>query len=235
MNDPVAQLEAILGYTFRDKELARAAITHPSATEGRPITSNYQRLEFLGDAILSFVLAENVFKGFPQQDEGHLTRIKLNLCSGEFLSKIGKELGFQDIIIFGKSETGTSGRGMNKALEDVYEAIVAAIYLDSGKTRAVRSFIKRTILPYMSADLASIELSPKSDLQIKLQKFGMTPTYTTVGESGPSHDKTFTVQAMCNGKSISTGKGKSKKEAENEAAKNALKDLQETISNLVVS
>ncbi|MCF0104599.1 MAG: ribonuclease III [Eggerthellaceae bacterium] len=235
MDERIERLEAAIGYEFKNNDLALAAITHPSATEGKPITANYQRLEFLGDAILCFVLADNVFWAFPQHNEGQLTRIKLNLCSGEFLSKVGKELGFQDIIIFGKSETGTSGRGLNKALEDVYESVVAAIYLDAGRMRPVKTFIKRTILPYMNADLANIELSPKSDLQIKLQQFGKTPSYSTIDESGPSHNKTFTVQVLCNGKAIAKGTGKSKKEAENVAAKNALKDIQNTISNMVAN
>lgn len=124
--------EEVLGYSFSNKQLILSAITHPSATEGRAVKYSYERLEFLGDSILGAIVADVAFERFHELDEGGLTRIKVALVSGASLSDVASGLGFADIIVFGSSETGTGKRGLHSALENVYEAVVAALYLDGG-------------------------------------------------------------------------------------------------------
>ena len=126
------EVEHVLDYQFKDPTLLLAALTHPSAVEGHSLRDSYERLEFLGDSILGAVVADRAFHAYPKVDEGGLTRIKVSLVSGASLSKTAEGLGFADFIIFGSSETGTGKRGLHSALENVYESVVAALYLDGG-------------------------------------------------------------------------------------------------------
>ena len=165
----VDRAQQIIGYTFKDQQLILSAITHPSAAEGKPVQYSYERLEFLGDSVLGVIVAMAAFKKFKDLDEGGLTRIKVALVAGSTLSEVAHELGFTDIIIFGDSEVGTGKRGMHSALENVYEAVVAALYIDGGFNVA-RDFISRTLLPRMTRDFAAKPENPKSMLQEKLQR-----------------------------------------------------------------
>ena len=187
--------EEVLGYSFSNKQLILSAITHPSATEGRAVKYSYERLEFLGDSILGAIVADVAFERFHELDEGGLTRIKVALVSGASLSDVASGLGFADIIVFGSSETGTGKRGLHSALENVYEAVVAALYLDGG-VEAARDFIYRTLIPRMSEDMALEPENPKSALQERLQEDGITPTYKLVETQGPPHDRTFVAQVF---------------------------------------
>ena len=168
--------QKILGYEFKNPEILLAAITHPSATEGKPVKFSYERLEFLGDSILGAVVASEAFHTYHEIDEGGLTRIKVALVSGASLSEVAEKLGFADVIVFGSSERGTGRRGLHSALENVYEAVVAALYLDAG-IEGAQLFIERTLIPRMSIDMAKEPENPKSALQEKLQEEGITPTY----------------------------------------------------------
>ena len=147
------KVEEILGYTFKDSSILLAALTHPSAAEGRSISDSYERLEFLGDSILGAIVAYRAYHNYPELDEGGLTRIKVSLVSGSSLAKVAEGLGFADVIIFGSSETGTGRRGLHSALENVYEAVVAALYLDGGLDPAV-AFVEKTLIINMSPDMA---------------------------------------------------------------------------------
>ena len=198
-----------------------SAITHPSAIEGKPVKYSYERLEFLGDSILGALVAEAAFHAYPDLDEGGLTRIKVSLVSGASLSRIAENLGFADFIIFGQSEQGTGRRGLNSALENVYEAVVAALYLDGGLEPA-RTFVKRTLITQMSASMATEPENPKSALQEKLQEEGITPTYKLVETQGPPHDRTFITQVYAGLQALASGVGRTKKESESQAAASAL-------------
>ena len=145
--------QEILGYRFETEQLLLSAITHPSATEGKSVKYSYERLEFLGDSILGAIVASTAFHRFHDLDEGGLTRIKVALVSGASLSDVADGLGFADVIVFGSSETGTGQRGLHSALENVYEAVVAALYLDGGIDVAA-AFVTRTLIPRMSAAMA---------------------------------------------------------------------------------
>lgn len=216
--------EEILGYTFKDFSVLLSAITHPSAAEGRSVGDSYERLEFLGDSILGGIVAYRAYHEYPDLDEGGLTRIKVSLVSGSSLAKTAEELGFADVIIFGSSETGTGRRGLHSALENVYEALVAALYLDGGLAPAVE-FVERTLITKMSPDMAKEPENPKSVLQERLQEDGITPTYRLVETQGPPHDRTFVTQVFVGVQSIARGVGRTKKESESHAAESALEAL----------
>ena len=216
--------QEVLGYRFSDEHFLLSAITHPSAVEGMPVKFSYERLEFLGDSILGAVVADAAFHRFPDLDEGGLTRIKVSLVAGSSLSQVANELGFADFIIFGQSEAGTGRRGLHSALENVYEAVVAALYLDGGMEVA-RSFIVQTLLGYMSIDMAREPENTKSALQEKLQEDGITPTSKLIETQGPPHDRTFVAAVYAGLQALARGVGRTKKEAESKAAQTALSHL----------
>lgn len=218
--------QQIVGRTFENTQYLLSAITHPSATEGRAVKFSYERLEFLGDSILGALVANAAFHQFPELDEGGLTRIKVALVSGASLSEVAEKLGFADVIVFGSSETGTGRRGLHSALENVYEAVVAALFLDGGLD-AAWAFVDRTLMPKMSLELAREPENPKSALQEKLQEGGITPTYRLVETQGPPHDRTFVAQVYAGDKGLAQGVGRTKKEAESQAAKTTLARLSE--------
>ena len=219
-------MQDILQYRFNSESLLLASITHPSATEGRSVKYSYERLEFLGDSILGAIVATLAFHEYHEIDEGGLTRIKVALVSGSSLSDVASHLGFADCIVFGLSEAGTGRRGLHSALENVYEATVAALYLDGGLDAAV-TFVKRTLIPRMSIDMAREPENPKSALQEKLQEDGITPTYKLIDTQGPPHDRTFVAQVFAGDKGLAQGTGRTKKEAESQAARTTLERLGE--------
>jgi ribonuclease-3 len=216
--------EQIIGYTFQDKDLLIRALTHPSAIEEDPIGGSYERLEFLGDSLLGAFVAVTIYERFPDFDEGALTRIKVSLVSGGMLSRRAEELGFANLIIFGSSEKGTGKRGLSSALENVFEALTAAIALDGG-SEAAREWVIRALGDYISRDIAAEPENPKSLLQEKLQVGRITPTYELVEACGPPHERVFTCNVLSEGVVIGTGDGHSKKDAEAAAAAQALKRL----------
>lgn len=218
--------QSIIEHEFGNEQLLLSAITHPSAAEGKSVRYSYERLEFLGDSILGAIVAAKAFERFHDLDEGGLTRIKVALVSGSSLADVAQALGFADVIVFGSSETGTGKRGLHSALENVYEAIVAALYLDGG-IDAAESFVERTLMGRMSLDLAKEPENPKSALQEKLQEDGITPTYKLVETQGPPHDRTFVAQVFAGDQGLAQGTGRTKKEAESQAAKSTLARLGE--------
>ena len=218
--------QAIIGYTFKDPQILLSAITHPSANEGRAIRFSYERLEFLGDSVLGGIVAAAAFRRFSQLDEGGLTRIKVALVSGSSLADVAEGLGFADIIVFGSSEQGTNRRGLHSALENVYESVVAALFIDGG-LEAAEKFVENTLIKRMSIDLAREPENPKSALQEKLQEDGITPTYRLVETQGPPHDRTFVAQVFAGDQGLAQGTGRTKKEAESQAAKSTLARLGE--------
>ena len=216
--------ENIIGRRFNDRELLRRALTHPSAVEGTDAESFYERLEFLGDSILGFIIAEETFRRFPSMREGGMTRIKVSLVAGSVLSNVARDLGLLDTLIVGRSERGTGGRGLNSALENTYEALTAAIYLDGGLDDA-RSWVLRTLGPLITEGVASTPENPKSQLQELVQASGETAVYHTVAAEGPPHARTFSVTVDVAGATLGEGSGRTKREAEAAAAFEALEVL----------
>ena len=225
VSEKLVRIEKICGHEFHDKLLLRRALTHPSAVEGEPVGSSYERLEFLGDSILGAIVADALYRSYPNLNEGRLTRLKVSLVSGAMLSEVGEELGIGRCIIFGASERGAAARGMHSALENVYESLVGALFLDGG-WEAASAFITATLKPHLAADLAWRPENPKSYLQECVQRDGFTsPAYKLVGTEGPAHAPTFTAVAIVDGVRRGRGSGTSKKEAEAAAALDALERM----------
>ena len=217
----INRAQEIVQYKFKDTSLLLRAITHPSASELKGLEVSYERLEFLGDSVLGFIIAEEAYKRFPNLSEGKLTKIKVFLVSGTHLSQLARQIGLDRVIIFGSSEAGTGSRGLKAASENVYESIVAALYLDAG-IKAAKQFIDKTLLSDLNEDLALDSDNPKTKLQEIMQTYGHTPRYNCIGEDGPPHDRLFSFEVLVDNKSLARGSGKTKKEAQSNAAKNAI-------------
>jgi ribonuclease-3 len=215
--------ERRIGYTFRDKNLLRAALTHASGAHHR-LASN-ERLEFLGDAILGAVVCELLYVQYPDYLEGDLTKVKSVVVSRQTCAKISEALGLQEFLILGKGMT-TSPRVPPSLLADVFESLAAAIYLDGGDS-AVRDFIQRFMGPEIElAAAGELGGNYKSLLQQMAQReSGSTPTYQLLDEKGPDHSKCFKVSAQIGRTRYQAAWGPNKKEAEQRAARNALAEL----------
>lgn len=222
MHKRVEAAEQICGHVFTDKTLLERALTHPSAVEGARTKLSYERLEFLGDSVLGAIVATDIYERFPSMDEGELSQLKIALVSGNMLSMISEDLGIAPLIVMGESEKGTQARGMHSALENVYESIVGALYLDAGFD-VTHDFVLRTLEPHMSPELARKPISPKSRIQEVVQRdMHCAPEYKLLGEEGPAHDPTFTSVVMVEGRRVGKGQGSSKKSSESAAAADAL-------------
>ena len=226
--------QEICGHTFHNRDLLQSAVTHPSAVEGQPVDASYERLEFLGDSILGSIVAIALYQSYPQFDEGRLTRLKVSLVSGATLSEVGHELGIDRCIIFGASEMGTAARGLHSALENVYESLVGALYLDGG-WEAAEAFVSRTLEPHLAADRAEHPTNPKSYLQECVQRdHKESPAYKIVDVSGTAHEPIFTAVALVDGARQGKGEGSSKKEAEAAAALDALERMGYTTGGVIL-
>lgn len=217
--------ERVLRHEFADRELLRRALTHPSAVEEKDPLLYYERLEFLGDSIVGFLIAERVYQLFPEMPEGGMTRIKISVVAGSVLSEVAGGLGLADALILGESERGTGKRGLASALENTYEALTAALYLDAGLD-AARAWIMRTLDPLISEEAALVPENPKSALQELVQARGEELSYRIASTVGPPHDRVFTSVVTVAGTELGRGAGRSKKEAEAAAAKAALEALE---------
>jgi len=225
MHGRLSRVEELLGYRFNDQELVASAVTHPSAAEGMGVSASYERLEFLGDAVLGAIVSKILYEQFDEMDEGELTRLKISLISGNMLSDVANDLGLAPLILMGDSERGTGARGMHSALENVYEALVGALFLDAG-AEVCQAFVERTLMVRVTPELAKRPLSPKSMLQQCTQKqLKCAPVYELVGQSGPAHSPLFTSRVLVDGKCAGEGSGTTKKESESNAAQDALERL----------
>ncbi|MDO4983258.1 MAG: ribonuclease III [Eubacteriales bacterium] len=220
------RLEEKIGYKFKDKNLLRTALTHSSyANESHGSASSYERLEFLGDSILGLVTAEFLYSHNPQLPEGRMTRLRAELVCEVSLHKVALKLGLGEYMLLGKGEERTGGRERPSILADMVEAIIAAMYIDSGMDRP-RQFIMENILK--DADLGEQHriADYKTELQELVQRDSeCTISYEHVSETGPDHDKRFTYCVRINGDVTGEGTGRTKKEAEQFAAMKALEVL----------
>lgn len=219
-------LEKKLGYEFKNGEFLKTALTHSSfANENRKSgTESNERLEFLGDSILGMVVAAYLYENEPDMPEGGMTRFRSELVCERSLYSVAEELDLGSCIILGKGEEQGGGRARQSILADAVEALIAAVYLDGGLDAAV-SVISRFVLA--SAQRSMFDSGDyKTRLQEYLQREGAQDIiYRMTGESGPDHLKTFTAEVCLNGKTLGSGGGRNKKEAEQAAAKAALEGL----------
>lgn len=215
------QLQNNLGYHFKNPALLARALTHSSYANERHVdTGDNERLEFLGDSVLGFVTAEYLFANHRDFPEGELTKLRAYAVCEKSLFSYAEEIGLGNYLKLGKGEERTGGRTRPSVLSDAFEAVIAAIYLDGGMDEA-KKFVLRFVVPYVEAKPTFKDY--KTMLQEVVQKNqGETLEYVLVSETGPDHDKCFTVEVHLNSNVIGRGVGGSKKKAEQNAAKEAL-------------
>lgn len=228
MTQDQSEFESRIGYTFTQRELLRRALTHKSYShEAKELDVRHnETFEFLGDSVLGFVVGDLLFRHFPQMDEGALSKMKAFLVSAPSLAAKAREYGMGEVILLGVGEEKTGGRKKDSLLANLFEAMIAAIYLDGG-IDAARQLLERAF----SDDIARIDQQDllfrdyKTALQELAQGKGLPlPDYNVVAEVGPDHDKTFVVEVKLG--SLSTrGEGSSKKEAQQQAARHALREF----------
>jgi len=218
-------LEKNIGVVFQNKKLLQEALTHRSYLNEH---KNYklphnERLEFLGDAVLELVVTEYLFTHYPETPEGEMTNWRAALVNGEMLARISGKLGVEEYLLMSRGEAKDTGRARQYLLANAFEAITGAIYLDQGYN-VVKEFILKNVVVELAEILENnLYMDPKSIFQEKAQeKEGVTPGYRVISESGPDHDKVFVVGVYLNEKLVSQGEGKSKQEAQRQAAEKAL-------------
>lgn len=215
-----AQLEEKLGYQFKDRTLLETALTHTSfANESRTPVQHNERLEFLGDSVLSVVAADYLFR-HSTRPEGELTRMRASLVSEDALFQFAQEIELGSFLRLGRGEELGGGRTRPSVVSDAFEALIAALYLDGGLENA-----RRFILPFLTEGKTAEEDYKTRLQEVVQQDPGAKLTYVVEDETGPDHAKQFTVGVFCNGRRLAGGVGRSKKAAEQHAAQQALRSL----------
>lgn len=210
---------------FKNKKLLALALTHKSWVNEHAGGESNERLEFLGDAVLEFVVSEELYKKFPEKEEGYLTALRANLVNTTNLSEIAKSLKVSDGLRLSKGEEEGGGRDNPSILANTFEAIIGALFLDGGIT-AAEDFIQTNILTSVAEKVSKPLKDAKSRLQELVQAKGFpSPRYMVVEETGPDHAKSFTIEVLINGKPTARGIGKNKSEAQQEAAEEAIKSF----------
>lgn len=222
------ELERTIGYFFKDKHNLLLALTHSSYANEKKrckMMSN-ERLEFLGDSVLNIVISENIYLKYSNLDEGEMTKARSLIVCETSLVKCANKINLDKFLLLGKGEELTGGRSRPSILSDAFEALIGAIYID-GSIRSARKFINNNMKEVIEQALSGNEhLDYKTQFQEVIQTKGdIKISYEVLGEKGPDHDKTFVSQVKVGNKPMGAGKGKSKKEAEQKAAKNALSKL----------
>ena len=222
----IKDLEVAIGYQFQNINLLHNALAHSSYANERwhnSLMSN-ERLEFLGDSILGMLVAEHLYKTFPDRPEGDLTRMRADMVCEKALAKVAQQIGLGQHLLLGKGEEQGGGRSRNSILADAVESVIAACFLDGGMEPAVQFVTKFILVNVPVTKLHNADY--KTALQeLVQQKKNQVIAYALVGESGPDHDKQFRVELSINGKVVGAGLGSSKKRAEQDAAREALEKL----------
>ena len=219
----MVNLEKRIGYTFKNKEYLVEALTHSSFANERPVKlKSNERMEFLGDAVLSFLTAQFLCDKYPDTPEGELSKLRSSLVCTDSLSSYAREIDLGSVLLLGKGEICSGGVDRPSILENTFEALIAAIYLDGGMESA-----KTFVTKFLDKTLETHQINffdYKTTLQEVLQQNpGENATYVLIGESGPDHDKTFEMEVHLNSNVLGTGTGRTKRAAEQAAAKEALK------------
>jgi ribonuclease-3 len=223
------ELQARLGYRFRDVELLRLALTHPSIAheQGPPVQTN-QRLEFLGDAVLQLALTHELYSKFPDYGEGPLTKGRAKLVNRRSLAERARHLGLGTHLLMSKGEELSGGRERPSALADTFESLLGAIFLDAGFEEAREFILSQFLSAFGELNVIPNLENPKGELQEMLQSFSSeAPRYHVASVSGPDHDRLFECTVQHAGVELARGRGKSKKAAESEAALAALVKLRQ--------
>lgn len=228
---PQTEIETLIGQSIQDASLYRQALTHRSLLRSptdAPFQSN-ERLEFLGDALIDLIVSEVLYERFPEKNEGDLTRIRAKLVSGAALAQYARRMNLGPHILMSDNAAQTEGRDNPNILADAFEALAGALYLDQDYAAATQFVHEHALDPFDLEDIASRDDNYKSQLLEHMQAVGEAqPTYRVVDEEGPSHDKTFTVEAVIDDTAFGRGTASSKQDAEQEAARRTLEELQST-------
>ncbi len=225
MKEALHELQGKIGYQFQDETLLKQALTHSSFANEQKINklNNYERLEFLGDAVLELVSSEFLYNENEDMPEGQLTRLRASMVCEPALAYCARDIQLNTYILLGKGEESTGGRKRDSITSDVMEAVIGAIFIDGGIENA-KKFIYRFVLSDLEDKI--LFLDSKTLLQEEIQKKNTSQLrYELVGEEGPDHDKQFSVAAYLDGHLIGSGMGRTKKAAEQQAAYEALKKL----------
>ncbi|MGI6745398.1 MAG: ribonuclease III [Acutalibacteraceae bacterium] len=218
-----ADFQKKIGYKFKNEGLLETALTHSSYANENKLSYNNERLEFLGDSVLGFITADYLYNSFGKVREGELTKIKAFLVCESSLFGFAKEIGLGEYILLGRGEEQTGGSERPSVVSDAFEAVIAAVFLDGG-IKVARSFVLGFLVP--AIEKRDVDEDYKTMLQELIQKErGNSVRYELIAETGPDHDKVFTAAVILNGKVVGEGSGKSKKEAQQSAAKAALELL----------
>jgi ribonuclease-3 len=227
MTNNFKAFEQGIGVAFKDSELLRQAFTHRSyLNEHRgEVSTHNERLEFLGDAVLELVVTRFLYERFPDKPEGDLTAYRAALVNAVTLSEVASKIGMNDYLLLSKGEAKDTGRARGILLANAIEALIGAIYLDQGYETS-KQFIEKHLFPKIDEIIQKkLWRDPKSTLQEKVQEAeGATPHYAVIRETGPDHDKQFIVGVYMKDNLLAQGSGKSKQEAEQDAARNALEE-----------
>ena len=216
------KLEEIIKYEFKNKKLLDTAITHSSYAHENELDYYNERIEYLGDAVLELIASEYIYKNYPNLSEGEMTKARAYSVCEESLAELANNYGFSDFLMVGKCEAKKDGRYRPSILADAVEAIIGAIFLDSGLDSA-KDFIKNHIAKKVESCIKNGNKDYKTQLQEKLQVNGdVKIEYKICGSKGPEHNKVFIAEVYCNMIFMGRGEGKNKKEAEMEAARKAL-------------
>lgn len=225
--EDLSDLEKKLDIKFKDKDFLVQAFCHRSYLNENPdfYLENNERLEFLGDAVLELVITEHLYKKYPKEPEGELTNWRASLVNAKILAEIAKGLEFNDFLLLSRGETKETGKARQYILANAFEAFVGALYLDQGY-KPCQEFIKKHLIKRLSEIIEKgLFKDAKSHFQEKAQEVnGVTPTYNVLEEWGPDHAKSFTIGVFLGKELVAKGKGSSKQEAEEAAAKEGLKE-----------
>jgi ribonuclease-3 len=227
-SNPIGAFAQLNALGFKDGMLLRQALTHPSYRNEHPEEpSDNERLEFLGDAVIDFIAAELLYLRFPEMHEGDLTRLRASIVRTESLSEIGMRIGVDGVLRMGKGEEANGGRGRANNICAAFEAVIGALYLDSGMD-AARDFSLPLLIDRLEAvQAASLDRDARSELQERAQaELGHTPHYEVIAQSGPDHAKEWTVTVTIGSTVAGQGIGRSKQAASQAAARDALDKMQ---------
>jgi len=222
----LAALQKTLGISFNNPSLLEQALVHSSYVNENPAATSNERLEFLGDAVLGLVIAQELYQRLPRSTEGEMTALRSLLVRGDALARLAKAINLGGHLYLGRGEEASGGRGKPANLAGAMEAVIAAIFLDQG-FHIARDFILRLVAKELSKVISQgIEPDYKSQLQELIQaRHQQTPSYQVIEATGPDHDRSFTVEVRLGDAVLGRGSGKSKKSAEEEAARSALEQL----------
>lgn len=227
----IKDLETIIQYTFDDSSYLLTALTHPSyRSEQKVKVSDNQRLEFLGDAVIELIVSDKLFGDFPESTEGEMSKMRSSVTNRQPLSEMAKVLELHKYLFIGKGEKRVNGSERDSTLCDVFEALIAAVYLDGGFENAKKAFWYAFELSQFDLQAAVQKFNPKGALQELTQsRFKLRPVYTLIGQKGPEHEPIYSIEITVNNEVVGSADGSNRKKAESSAAEMALKYYEERL------